>query len=210
MHNLAPDGQWGAECIYGTAGMSSISARLCILLALLLWANQTSAVDRGETVPDFTLPLFATQSASTSISGNANTSQFSLISLSDYRGRVVLLDFWQTSCAPCRESVPFLRKLNQDFDAAEVAVISINSDPSPRDAMEFIETHSITYTVASDPVGHVAQLYELNGLPTAMVIARDGTLEQIYEGFQRDDWQRISAQLHETSTAEVLVTTTRR
>jgi len=186
---------------YGAAGTRSISARLCISLVLLASANSLHAVELGAIAPDFVLPVLANPSPHTQTAAPHSEAQFAVLQLSDYRGRVVYLDFWQSSCLPCRDALPLLSRLRDEFDRNDVEILGVNTDSSPQDALAFMDAYPVTYPVVNDPGAAVARKYGLNGLPTAYLIGRDGTVQAVHEGFAPDDLNKIRAGLVALSTA---------
>lgn len=185
---------------YGAAGTRSISARLCILLILLSAATRLHAVELGAIAPDFVLPLLANPSSQQIQNAARQDARYPVLQLSEYRGRVVYLDFWQSSCLPCREALPLLSSLREEFDRDDVEILSVNTDSSPQDALAFMDAYPVTYPVVNDPGAAIAQRYGLSGLPTAYLIGRDGTIQGVHEGFSPDDLSKIRNRLFALST----------
>lgn len=104
--------------------------------------------------------------------------------LIEFKGRVILLNFWATWCAPCRDEMPALEKLNKSFDNKNFVVIAIAADRG-KNAMnvvkEYYRLHDISFTVLLDPDGRVRKKYEVYALPTSYIIGKDGKfLGKIY------------------------------
>lgn len=146
------------------------------LLVLFGFAAQAFAVEPGQPIPNFSLPALKTDNPS-------------IITLSDYRGTVVYLDFWDSWCAPCRESLPKLSALNEQYP--DLKVVAVNLDTDPRDGLRFLARYRLSYPVASDPSPRSADVYRLKGLPTAFLIDRDGIVRHVFEGFDKNDLPRI-------------------
>jgi len=185
---------------FGAAGTRSMSARLCILLILLLSFTRLHAVELGAMAPDFVLPLLANPSSQQAQAAANQDARYAVLQLSEYRGRVVYLDFWQSSCLPCREALPLLSQLREEFDRQDIEILGINTDSRPQDALAFMDAYPVTYPVVNDPGAVVAEKYGLNGLPTAYLIGRDGTIQGVHEGFAPDDLNKIRARLFALST----------
>src|SRR5262249_47538744 len=77
----------------------------------------------------------------------AKTFEGKQVSLADYRGKVVFVDFWASWCSPCRESLPLYDKLAADFGGDEFTVIAVNLDETAADAKKFMAEHPVKYTV---------------------------------------------------------------
>lgn len=180
--------------------------RLSMWMCLLLWPIGVGAVERGDIAHDFTLPIIANSSAAYTLStldsasdsapdSSKKKAQFALLKLSDYRGKVIYLDFWQSSCVSCRESMPLLSQQRDEFLRHGIEIIAVNTDANPRDALVFVDNHPVDYPVVSDPGAQVANAYGLKGLPTAYLIDRDGTVQDVHEGFDSQDIAQIRAKL---------------
>jgi cytochrome c biogenesis protein CcmG, thiol:disulfide interchange protein DsbE len=115
------------------------------------------------------------------------------VDLADYRGKVVVLDFWASWCAPCRESFPFLESLRQRHERDGLVVIGINLDTEREAAARFLAATPVGFRIAYDPSGEIAAHYELRGMPSSFFFARDGSLRLQHTGFRRADRQTLAA-----------------
>lgn len=177
------------------AGARLSSVRFCMLLGLLVLPVVGNAIEPGDIAPDFTLPILANPTDEQRREADAADSKFALLSLSDYRNKVIYLDFWQASCAPCRESLPLLTQHRDEFAEHGVEILAVNTDVNPADALALVAKFAVNYPVVSDPGAQVASRYGLSGLPTAYLIARDGRVHQVREGFASQDIDNIRATL---------------
>lgn len=96
-------------------------------------------------------------------------------SLSDYRGKVVVLDFWATWCPTCRQRLSQIQALadNQDFASKGLVVLTIDEREKPSDIRGFVDSNKITLTVLPDIDGEVARAYNVVAFPTTFVVGRD-------------------------------------
>ena len=106
-----------------------------------------------------------------------------LISLSDLKGKVVLLDFWIKSCAPCIESVPHLNDLQNLFKDKDFKIISINSYDSKEDVKSFCQKHKVDYTVLLNGK-EIAEKYGVCGFPTFFIIDNTGKIIYSHAGYE--------------------------
>jgi peroxiredoxin len=95
--------------------------------------------------------------------------------LSDYRGKVVLLNFWASFCTPCLEEMPALEALWQDYREQGFVVLAIAADRGSIDPVRhFVEAGNYSFPIPLDPDGSVRKQYEVMALPTTYLIGRDG------------------------------------
>ena len=98
------------------------------------------------------------------------------LSLADWRGKVVLVNFWATWCAPCREEMPALDALNKALGGEDFAVVTIATGPNPQPAMtRFFEEAGIeTLPLHRDPKQRLAREMAVMGLPVSVILDREG------------------------------------
>jgi thiol-disulfide isomerase/thioredoxin len=95
--------------------------------------------------------------------------------LSDYRGKVVLLDFWGTWCGPCVAGVPELVDLYEKYHARGFEIIGIEANDTPANVTEFTQAHAMTWTQTIEKdKGVIGALHRIEGWPTAFLIGPDG------------------------------------
>ena len=155
---------------------SIFRGRLLLVLALLLFSGgplraQTTraavdykAVPKLEEMkdrpaaPDFTLP------------GSDGRQR----SLKDYRGKVVFLNFWATWCTSCRDEMPAMERLYQEFRGKGFEIVAVNVKDKRADALTFVKQLKLTYPVMMDPQGEVGLLYGAWGMPMTYLIDENG------------------------------------
>jgi cytochrome c biogenesis protein CcmG, thiol:disulfide interchange protein DsbE len=99
------------------------------------------------------------------------------ISLASLRGKVVFLNIWATWCAPCREEMPSIESLYNDFKAnKDFVVLAVSQDTDGATVPPFIEQNHLQFTVLLDPRNEVGERYDVNGIPETFIIGRDGRI----------------------------------
>jgi len=132
--------------------------------AMLYGTSQGNA----QKAPDFTLQ---------DIDGNP-------VTLSDFEGKVIILDFWATWCGPCRMEIPGFVDL-QDRYADDVVIVGVSLDQGgPADVVPFAKEYNINYPVVYGNGNVVQQWGGIRGIPTTFVIDRDFRVQRKYVGYQ--------------------------
>jgi len=96
--------------------------------------------------------------------------------LSDYRGKPVLINFWATWCAPCREEMPALERLYRQFKAKGFVLIAVSMDADPALVAPVVRAGGYTFPIGLDPKLNVANAYGVRGLPSSFLVDRQGHL----------------------------------
>jgi len=96
------------------------------------------------------------------------------VSLSGYRGKLVLLNFWATWCGPCREEMPSMEQLNRNFGGQGLAVLAINQRENAARVNKFMKSNGLNFTALMDTTGRVAGYYRVYGIPVSYLIDGKG------------------------------------
>jgi len=127
-------------------------------------------------------------------------------SLSEYRGKVVVLDVWATWCEPCRESLSALQQKAGEWPSDHVAVVTVNIDDEDEGVEPFLRELDITLPVLRDPGAEsLAKRFRFTEAPTTYLIGPRGRIRQIYSGVTGDSWRRMLAQVELMLTEETTV-----
>jgi peroxiredoxin len=149
-------------------------ANLLLLLVLALTACSGSdaaggaqaGISEGQRAPDFSL----------------ETLEGDKISLSDYRGQIVLLNFWATWCAPCRAEIPAIEAVLDTHQGESLVVLGVNYQESRERVGLFVEELSMTYPILLDETGKVMQTYRAPGLPMSVLLDEQGVIQHRHPG----------------------------
>lgn len=105
------------------------------------------------------------------------------VALSDFKGKVVLIDFWATWCPPCRTSMPAVARFYEKHRAKGVEVIGISLDESTDRVPSFIQKEGVKYTILYGADSEVASDYEVEAIPTFVLIDREGNVVESFSGY---------------------------
>lgn len=115
------------------------------------------------------------------------------VKLADFKGSVVVLDFWATWCGPCVASMPHLDALRSEFEDKGVKVLAINLREADKLVRDFMQKRKLGLHVVMDRDGAVAKRYSVGGIPQTVVVGKDGLVRKVIVGFGGDDSQLRSA-----------------
>jgi peroxiredoxin len=96
------------------------------------------------------------------------------LSITEYRGSVIILNFWASWCFECRPEMPVLERLQREFSSRGLAVIGVNAREDTQAARRYAAELGLTFPIVLDRNGAINALYGVVGLPTTFVIGRDG------------------------------------
>jgi cytochrome c biogenesis protein CcmG/thiol:disulfide interchange protein DsbE len=161
-------------------------------LVLVAWMGRESyrPVITGAEAPEFTV---------TTLEGDT-------VSLSDYAGKVVLVNIWATWCAPCREEMPSMQRLYESLKGEggaedfEILAVSVDAPLGSRDIagrlggdlQAFAEQFDLTFPIMHDAAGTIQRTYQTTGVPESFVIGRDGVIVKKVAG--PTDWDHADNQ----------------
>ena len=106
------------------------------------------------------------------------------VRLDELRGQVVLVNFWATWCGPCREEMPRLETLYEKYRKSGFVLLGVNVDDDPRIALATAAKLNVSFPVLLDTDKRVSKLYDLNTMPSTIVIDRDGKMRFLHRGYR--------------------------
>ena len=106
--------------------------------------------------------------------------------LSDYKGKVVYLDFWASWCGPCKFSFPYMEYLANTFPSQDLVIIADNLDHSKASAQAFLKKIDNQIPIVYDQKGVLATRFNVSDMPTSILIDRNGKVRYIHKGFFKD------------------------
>ena len=117
------------------------------------------------------------------------------IKLSEQRGKVVILNFWATWCAPCKKELPYFNQLYGKYKHVGLEILGINIDKTSGEAKRMSNDFSLAFPILPDPSGKVSDLYGIRSMPTTYVIGKDGRIRYIHWGFGPDEPSRYEREI---------------
>ena len=112
--------------------------------------------------------------------------------LSEYRGDVVVLTFWANWCSDCRAQLSEIRELNVAHGAAGLRPLSVSMDRLSSSLREDIASLDLGFPVLDDPGLEVSRMYDVESLPVALLIDREGVVREVLQGYERGDENRYT------------------
>lgn len=151
------------RCVFKTIAI------IYMLTALLAApASQAAMPKIGAAAPDFAL----------------KSSSGKNLKLSEHRGEVVMINFWATWCGPCRQELPLLNRLHEQYRKTGFTLLGVNIDDRQDAAQDMAKKLGITFPVLFDTDKRVSRLYDVNAMPSTVLIDRDGKVRYIHLGYR--------------------------
>ncbi len=141
--------------------------RVAIIFSLGILSLQANA----DAAPDFTL--------------QSNSGEN--VRLAEARGKVVMLNFWATWCAPCRKEMPLLDAMYQRYSSAGFVIYGINVEEDSEGAKKLIKDMKVTFPVLFDIESKASSLYEVDAMPTTVLIDKKGQVRYVHRGYKAGD-----------------------
>ena len=141
---------------------------ICIAAGMLLFATTAPAGITSAVAPDFTLK------------SNSGTN----IKLSEFRGEVVLINFWASWCGPCRQEMPVLDELHRQYKALGFTVLGVNVEEDSSAARKLLEEVQISFPVLFDNNSVVSKQYDVIAMPSTVLVDRNGNMRYIHKGYK--------------------------
>ena len=104
--------------------------------------------------------------------------------LSEYRGKVVLINFWASWCGPCQLELPKLTELKRLHDEYDFELLAINIDEEPEKALRLAKKLGINFPVLFDQEKHVSKMYDIDAMPMTVLIDRNGDVRYLHRGYK--------------------------
>jgi peroxiredoxin len=154
---------------------STLRSRAALaLLAVALAAGAVggaAGADASGPAPAFTLATLNGESAT----------------LSQYKGQVVMLNFWATWCGPCQQEMPLLDQMYKKYKPAGFTLIGVNVDKDAPPVKQLLERKPVGFPVLLDPASQVSKSYHVDEMPSTVLIDRKGNIRYLHRGYKPGD-----------------------
>ncbi|MFA5404185.1 MAG: TlpA disulfide reductase family protein [Ignavibacteria bacterium] len=119
------------------------------------------------------------------------------ISLSDYKGKVTLVDVWASWCKPCKEEFPFLIDLYNQYSDKDFSVLTVNIDEEKGNAKKFLSKldKEVPFKIMFDPESKIPTLYNIESIPSVYILDRKGIVKYIHIGFMNSDKEKYKNEI---------------
>ncbi len=146
--------------------------RRCALAAIFLGGGVCAAGgDAGGPAPPFTL---------TALSGEQS-------GLAQYKGQVVMVNFWATWCGPCQQEMPLLDQMYKKYKPAGFTLIGVNVDKDAPAVKDLLARKPVSFPVLLDPANSVSKAYHVDDMPSSVIIDRKGQIRYVHRGYKPGD-----------------------
>jgi len=144
---------------------------LLALTTVIFAATASAAGDAPAPAPAFSLPA----------RGGAT------VDLSQFKGQVVMINFWASWCVPCRKEMPLLENIYKKYKPLGFTLIGVNVEPDQKDAESFLKQTPVSFPVLFDAKSKVSGLYNVQGMPTTVFIDRKGNVRLVHQSYVDGD-----------------------
>jgi peroxiredoxin len=139
------------------------------------------ALDEGNKMPEIGLK---------DLSGNPVTA-------ASLAGKVVVIDFWATWCAPCREELPVLQRLYKKYGSQGLVIVGVSVDKEPGNIAEFLKKLAVSFPVVHDAGHQVSARYSPPRMPSSYIVDKKGIVRFVHGGYRADDATEFEKQIQQ-------------
>jgi thiol-disulfide isomerase/thioredoxin len=150
-------------------------------LAITLCISTVAFAAGATLAPDFTLK-------------NSNGDN---VRLAEQRGQVVMLNFWASWCGPCRQEMPLLDGISKKYGKMGFVLYGINVEQDNKDAKKMLQDLGVTFSILYDPESKLSSLYNVDAMPTSVMIDKKGQIRYVDRGYKPGDENKYREQIME-------------
>ncbi len=109
------------------------------------------------------------------------------VSLSQYKGQVVMLNFWASWCGPCWQEMPLLENIYKKYNKLGFTLLGVNVEPDSKAANDWLKQTPVSFPILYDTDSKVSKLYDVAGMPSTVIIDRKGNVRVLHKGYKPGD-----------------------
>lgn len=147
---------------------NTIRTWMGVTAVILMTVSSVTAGIKETAAPDFTLKSV----------GGEN------LKLSEYRGEVVLINFWASWCGPCRQEMPVLSELHDKYKGLGFTVLGVNVEEDSSKARKLLQEMSVSFPVLLDNESVVSKQYDVIAMPSTVLVDRNGNMRYLHKGYK--------------------------
>lgn len=148
--------------------------------AALAAPRAAQAVEAGQALPLATVP---------------GTTGQPPVALFDGKARATYIDFWASWCGPCRQSFPWMNRLQAKYGPKGLRIVAVNLDSQTADAQRFLAERPAQFTLAFDPTAESARRFGIKAMPSSVLVGADGRVAATHAGFRDEDLGPLEARI---------------
>ncbi len=141
----------------------------------------------------FSLSVLADQAPDFTLKSNTGEN----VRLAELRGKVVMLNFWASWCGPCRQEMPLLDGIYKRYNPAGFEYLGINVEEDNSDAIKLIKDLGVSFPVVFDPESKASKLYDVEAMPTTVLIDKKGEVRYVNRGYKPGDENKYRDEIRE-------------
>lgn len=141
---------------------------LGLVFSILAATSLASSGMEGQVAPDFALKSTTGEN----------------LRLSEYRGDVVMINFWATWCGPCRQEMPLLDELYGRYHRVGFNLLGVNIDDDTTRALRMVEELDLHFPIVFDTRKEVSRLYNVEAMPATILVDREGKIRHVHHGYK--------------------------
>jgi peroxiredoxin len=133
------------------------------------------------------VPALATSSSSAAPQFTLAARDGRQVSLAQYRGQVVMINFWASWCGPCRQEMPLLDNIYRKYNKLGFTLLGVNVEPDSKMADDWLKQTPVSFPILYDKESAVSRLFDVGGMPSTVIIDRKGNVRVLHKGYKPGD-----------------------
>jgi len=109
------------------------------------------------------------------------------VNLAQYKGQVVMINFWASWCGPCRQEMPLLESIYKKYNKLGFTLLGVNVEPDSKAADDWLKQTPVSFPILYDKDSKVSRMYDVSGMPSTVIIDRKGNLRVLHHGYKPGD-----------------------